>query len=48
MEGCLIDRVDRNISSSLLGKHVKIISFNNKNNQARFLLGDQSYIELID
>ncbi|MEC8839917.1 MAG: glucose-1-phosphate thymidylyltransferase, partial [Candidatus Neomarinimicrobiota bacterium] len=48
MEGCEIDCVDRNIKSSLLGKNVKIISSNDKNNQARFLLGDQSHIELID
>jgi len=48
MEGCEIDCVDRNIKFSLLGKNVKIISSNDKNNQARFLLGDQSYIELID
>jgi len=48
MEGCVIDCVDSNIKSSLLGKNVKIVGFNNKNNQSRFLLGEQSYIELTD
>ena len=48
MEGCVIDCVDSNIKSSLLGKNVKIVSSNNKNSQSRYLLGDQSYIELID
>ena len=48
MEGCVIDCVDSNIKSSLLGKNVKIVSSNNKNSQSRYLLGEQSYIELID
>ena len=48
MEGCVIDCVDSNIKSSLLGKNVKIVGSNNKNSQSRFLLGEQSYIELID
>ena len=48
MEGCVIDCVDSNIKSSLLGKNVKIIGSNNKNSQSRFLLGEQSYIELTD
>ena len=48
MEGCVIDCVDSNIKSSLLGKNVKIIGSNNKNSQSRFLLGEQSYIKLID
>ena len=51
MEECELENVDRKIKYSLLGKNVKIISSsydNNNNNNARFLLGDQSYIELID
>ena len=48
MEGCVLDCVDSNIKSSLLGKNVKIIGSNNKNSQSRFLLGEQSYIKLID
>ena len=48
MEGCVLDCVDTNIKSSLLGKNVKIIGSNNKNSQSRFLLGEQSYIKLID
>ena len=48
MEGCVIDCVDSNIKSSLLGKNVKIVSSNNKNSQSMYLLGEQSYIELID
>jgi len=50
MEECELENVDRKIKSSLLGKNVKIISssYDNNNNNARFLLGDQSYIELID
>jgi len=50
MEECELENVDRKIKYSLLGKNVKIISssYDNNNNNARFLLGDQSYIELID
>ena len=48
MEGCVIDCVDSNIKSSLLAKNVKIVGSNNKNSQSRYLLGEQSYIELID
>jgi len=50
MEGCELKNVDRKIKSSLLGKNVKIISssYDNNNNNASFLLGDQSYIELIN
>ena len=50
MEGCELENIDRKIKSSLLGKNVKIISssYDNNNNNASFLLGDQSYIELIN
>ena len=48
MEGCVLDCVDSNIKSSLFGKDVKIVGSNNKNSQSRFLLGEQSYIKLID
>ena len=49
MEGCELENIDRKIKSSLLGKNVKIISSSyDNNNNASFLLGDQSYIELIN
>ena len=48
MEKCELDAVGRVIQSSLLGKSVKIISYNSKNNNMVLLLGDQSHIELVD
>jgi len=48
MEKCELDAVGRDIQSSLLGKSVKIISSNSKNNYMVLLLGDQSNIELVD
>jgi len=49
MKGCELENFDRIIKSSLLGENVKIIiSSDSNNNNATFLLGDQSYIGLID
>lgn len=48
MEGCELKGVDKNIKSSLLGKNVKVINSNPKLNSTTLLLGDQSYIEIID
>ena len=48
MEKCELDAVGIDIQSSLLGKSVKIISSNSKNNYMVLLLGDQSNIELVD
>jgi len=48
MEKCELDAVGIDIQSSLLGKSVKIISSNSKNNYTVLLLGDQSNIELVD
>ena len=45
MDGCNISNISRNIKSSLLGKNVKISS-SKDSNQGRYLLGDQSNIEL--
>ena len=45
MDGCNISNISRNIKSSLLGKNVKISSTKDSN-QGRYLLGDQSNIEL--
>jgi len=48
MEKCELDAVGIDIQSSLLGKSVKIISSNSKNNYMVLLIGDQSNIELVD
>ena len=45
MDGCNISNISRNIKSSLLGKNVKISS-SKDSNQGRYLLGDQSKVEL--
>ena len=45
MDGCNISNISKNIKSSLLGKNVKISS-SKDSNQGRYLLGDQSNIEL--
>ena len=45
MDGCNISNTSRNIKSSLLGKNVKISS-SKDSNEGRYLLGDQSNIEL--
>lgn len=48
MEGCLLDSLNQIMKSSLLGKNVKVVGSNNQNNNSTFLLGDQSYVELVD
>ncbi|MEC9106796.1 MAG: glucose-1-phosphate thymidylyltransferase [Candidatus Neomarinimicrobiota bacterium] len=48
MEGCVLDSLNQIMKSSLLGKNVKVVGSNNQNNNSRFLLGDQSYVELVD
>ena len=48
MEGCILDSLNQIIKSSLLGKNVKVVGSNNQNNNSTFLLGDQSYVELVD
>ena len=48
MEGCLLDSLNQIMKSSLLGKNVKVVGSNNQNNNSTFLLGDQSYVQLVD
>ena len=48
MEGCVLDSLNQIMKSSLLGKNVKVLGSNNQNNNSTFLLGDQSYVELVD
>ena len=48
MEGCVLDSLNQIMKSSLLGKNVKVVGSNNQNNNSTFLLGDQSYVELVD
>ena len=48
MEGCLLDSLNQIMKSSLLGKNVNVVGSNNQNNNSTFLLGDQSYVELVD
>ena len=48
MEGCVLDSLNHIMKSSLLGKNVKVVGSNNQNNNSTFLLGDQSYVELVD
>ena len=48
MEGCVLDSLNQIMKSSLLGKNVKVVVSNNQNNNSTFLLGDQSYVELVD
>ena len=48
MEGCVLDSLNQIMKSSLLGKNVKVVGSNNQNNNSKFLLGDQSYVELVD
>jgi len=48
MEGCVLDSLNQIMKSSLLGKNVNVVGSNNQNNNSTFLLGDQSYVELVD
>ena len=48
MEGCVLDSLNQIMKSSLLGKNVKVVGSNNQNNNSTFLLGDQSYVQLVD
>ena len=45
MDGCEVSYVNGKIKSSLFGKNVKIIS-SIDNNEKRFIIGEQSHIEL--
>ena len=46
MDGCQINQVQRRIESSLLGNDVEILRYKTRTATHRFMLGDQSRIEI--